>query len=473
MNHIRFPILKNSAVRMKSSNRSPSKKKLIKTKGSFQRKKTVDIVETNNIHLTHPFPNHLSFPETNTMIMNPYSEMKISQGLETFTGHEIVPPHPIVLENQTSLSLTDNYDEYIEMHLNQCISNLEPRWKAKHSKKTTVTKSNQFLSVEDSLKLVNSREYTLVSIDNEFYERSTKKVIEVGVSIYKPHFQKFSLFPHVTNIHFIIQENLPLRNGVFVPDSKMSNITGESYIISERDIPRAMDSIFEKLGPKTLIVGHSVKGDLDSFRNLQWTPPILNIVDTTSLWFSLFGSSNIKSKLSYILDKLGIPNAYLHNGINDAYYTLIACLMLCSTDLRNNLKLKVEVQESLSSSSSSLSESSSNNSESELDFNSEPETDQKNVKETPELSTLDSSLPLTESLSASDIIKESVKKSVFKNKIKKIKPAVRIRCGVSDEAIDRKYVSDRKVLNPRSNYFFKPVTFSQTDLDKKLSELTL
>lgn len=473
--HPLFSILKNSAVRMKSSNRSPSKKKLIKNRGSFYQKKT-NIIDSN-AKLGHPFPNQYSFPETNTMIMNPYSDTDISQTLESFSGHEIVPPQSIILENQSPLNLTDNYGDYIDKQLSRTIENLEPRWKTTRSRKKTVTKSNQYLSVEDSIRLVNAREYTLVSIDNEFYERNNKHVIEVGVSIYKPHFQKFSLFPHITNIHFIIKETLPLRNGVFVPDSKMSNITGESYIISKDDIPKAMDSIFEKLGPKTLIVGHSVKGDLDSFSNLNWSPPVLNIIDTTSLWFSLFGSSNIKSRLSYILDKLGVPNAYLHNGVNDAYYTLIACLMLCSTDLRNNLKLKVEVQKAISSSSSSSTEENSDDSELESHSESELEPQMESMS----LNKEEEFLPIHPSqsnnlVSASDIIKDidqGKRKSIFQKKAKKVKPIVRIRCGVSDEAIDRKYISEKKVINPRSNYFFKPVKFSQVDLDRKMSELSL
>lgn len=429
-------------------------KRIIKSAGSFKVKNPNPFTTS----LSHPFPNQNSYPDTNTMIMNPYSEQKSLAG--NFVAHKpTIQDAPDLSQQTQMLKLEDPniaYEEYIKSQAAHSINSLDQKWRKKNTRK--LENVHNFLSVEEAINVVNLREYTLVSIDNEFYEQSKKNVIEVGVSIYRPQYQKFALIPHITNFHFIIKEAVHLRNGRFVPDSKMSNITGESYVISIKEIPQALDLIFEKLGPKSIIVGHSVKGDLDSFQYLHWKPPMLDVIDTSSLWLSLFESREVKYRLSYILEKLSVPNSFLHNGVNDAYYTLIVCLMLCSADLRNNLKLSMK--SSMSEPASETEADSESDLESTDEYEMEPQTES-------------SSEPSTESLTASSIIqKESETKS--KRVSRKAKP-VRFRCDASDEAIERKYGqgSSRKVLNPKSNYFFKPVSYAQNDLIRRLDELSL
>ncbi|GME79599.1 unnamed protein product [Ambrosiozyma monospora] len=70
-------------------------------------------------------------------------------------------------------------------------------------------------------------------------------------------------------------------------------------------------------------------------------PENLRIVDTTKLWLSLAGAENegqCKISLSYILDKLSIPHSFSHNGVNDSYFTLLACLLMSSPSfIRNSM----------------------------------------------------------------------------------------------------------------------------------------
>lgn len=469
---------------MKTTNRTPARK-LAKTRGQLHRRAPPTAPVDQDPSLAHPFPNYSSFPETNAMVMNPFHEMKVRQDLEGFVGHSVAPSPPATLVGagtpQSPTADTEtSFSKYLETHLERSLGAMDARFRTRN-KRLPLSRATQFLSAEDAIRYVNQREYNLVSIDNEFYERSTEHVIEVGVSIYRPAFQKHALFPSTTNFHFIVRETLPLRNGVFVPDSKMSNITGESYVIGRSEVPKALDAIFEHLGPKTLIVGHSVKGDLDSFKDFNWTPPLLGVVDTTTLWFSLFGSNHIKSRLGYVLDKLGVPHAYLHNAVNDAYYTLVACLMLCSTDLRNNLKMTVVPEvgaESSASESDVDADADGDTSVSVSDSDSEVQSINmagmtlQSSSET-DLSTSTSTEPLAQapSLAPTSIINKA--KPPLKKKTRQPRPAVRLRGDISDEAIDRKFANDKKLLNPRSNYFFKPVKFSHEELLRRLNELTL
>ncbi|GMG22143.1 unnamed protein product [Ambrosiozyma monospora] len=137
------------------------------------------------------------------------------------------------------------------------------------------------------------------------------------------------------NMHFIIKENRHVRNHRFVADAKDDNIASQSMVISNREIATVFKRLFIKLGPNTAIVGHNVLGDIETLIancGVEF-PGDIRILDTEKLWFGLLNVNSIaqcKYGLTYILNKLSIPHAYLHNAINDAYYTMVACLMMCS-----------------------------------------------------------------------------------------------------------------------------------------------
>ncbi|GMG22146.1 unnamed protein product [Ambrosiozyma monospora] len=201
----------------------------------------------------------------------------------------------------------------------------------------------RLVSVEESLQLINSRNYNLVSIDIEMFEFAQSKITEVGISIYNPTYQINSFFPHILNTHLITREYMKFRNGKFVPDNKNQNITSQSLIISKKDIAGVFEEVFTKLGPNTLLVGHDLIGDLmelSLYLSIDF-PDHLRIVDTGKLWLSLAGAENenqCKISLSYILDKLSIPHSFSHNGVNDSYFTLLACLLMSSPSfIRNSM----------------------------------------------------------------------------------------------------------------------------------------
>lgn len=330
------------------------------------------------------------------------------------------------------------------------------------------SKSYTYLTAKKAIDLINKRDHTLVSIDNEFFEKSTSKVIEIGISIYNPTYQKFALFPHFLNIHFIIKEFINLRNGLYVPDAKMNNITGQSIIISKNDIPKAMSLIFQHLGSKVCVVGHNVSGDLSSFKYLNYEVPLsINIIDTTLLWYSLVGSKNAKSALSFILDKLNIPSAFLHNGVNDAYYTLVVCLMLSSPELRNNLVFRKKM--------------SSVAIDKEENANDKAET-KDNVLPTKKIEMPDFSIYSPEE---AEIKKKRWQRKMQKKEEKSKKKArenvsvldtLKFRCSMDELTIATKgkgsdIKSARKAKHPTLNSFFKPVYYEEDKLTSKLNEL--
>ncbi|ODV87528.1 hypothetical protein CANARDRAFT_187802, partial [[Candida] arabinofermentans NRRL YB-2248] len=197
-----------------------------------------------------------------------------------------------------------------------------------------------------SITTISNQNTNLISLDLEMHERSNNsKIIEIGISVYNPKYQKNSIFPHILNIHLITKEHQHLSNGSFVPDYKYKNITGSSIVMNNSQIKRTFKELINSLNAgneneneNTCIIGHNIIGDLIALSNLQKIefPESWKIIDTQLLWDSL-NFKKSKSSLGYVLDKLSIPNSYLHNAVNDSYYTLIVGLMLGSKDLRKGL----------------------------------------------------------------------------------------------------------------------------------------
>lgn len=449
--------------------------------------------------INRSFLNHNSFPDSNTdnysnlqEYMEDNDESKSESKSESESEEEKEVKEGDIedseknetLNNNNTISLEDTYDldqsrspdpsqfgsleAQLRFELNKCLEHFKP--KSKPIKKSDISdpesktilkqKNNKlnytYLSVQEAIDLVNMREYTLISIDNEFFERANSKVTEIGISIYNPKYQKFAFFPHFFNIHFIIKEFINLRNGVFVPDSKMNNITGQSIIISKNQIGEAMSLIFEILGPKICIVGHNVSGDIDSFKHLSYKIPAqFGIIDTVKLWYNFIGIPSSKSSLGFILDKLGVPNAFLHNGVNDAYYTLVICLMLTSPELLNNLTLKkrhVPVKPEVVEESVELQETKRE----PPDFSEFP----------PDIA----EVKMKRWLRKMEKNEKKARKKQHKGKESGLTDN-NIRCSVDNSVIAQKNKNSTK--HHPVNKFFKPVVYDEIKLTNKLKELNV
>jgi hypothetical protein len=336
--------------------------------------------------------------------------------------------------------------------------------KMKLTPKKKAVSDYTYLSSRESIDIINRREYNLISIDNEFYERATKFVTEIGISIYNPKYQQFSLFPHILNIHFIVIEHINKRNGYFVPDSKMNNITGQSILISEKHISQAINLIFDCLGPKTCIVGHNVSGDISSFKNVGLKlPTTYGVIDTSELWYGLVGTKNVKSSLGFILDILSIPSAFLHNGVNDAYYTLVACLMLSSPELRNNLVFKKFIKEQPAELEQIPETVDAVKIEAQMPDFSMFTPEQQEIKKKRWLRKMEK----TKKKSKSALKKGDTTKGAFET--------MKIRCSLDEDAIIKKHTAlyGSKKMNPAPNKFYKPRSYEVGELCDLLKELNV
>ncbi|QPG74057.1 hypothetical protein FOA43_001378 [Brettanomyces nanus] len=274
--------------------------------------------------------------------------------------------------------------------------------------------SKRKLSIDEAVVLLQLRKCKLISIDIEEWERARNLLTEIGIAMYNPQYQRFSLFPHIVTEHLVIKEHLDKHNGRYVPDAKDKNLTGESTILSMSQARATVHELFDKLGKDTVIVGHGVSGDLSILDSLGiHIPADLKIIDTQSLWYSISGNKNAKSSLGYILDRFGIPTAFLHNGANDAYYTLVVCLMMASPDFRNSSVFR-----------------------------------ERNAKISPAVTTP----------SDDDVT----------NREKVI-----IRCGLDDKAISVKMgrsASNRNKRNPSPNNFFQPLNYNSKRFKSRIDE---
>ncbi|KAG2730718.1 hypothetical protein G9P44_006295 [Scheffersomyces stipitis] len=183
--------------------------------------------------------------------------------------------------------------------------------------------------LKEAMQLVYPQEHPLVSIDVEAYERSLGKVTEIGVVIYDPQVSPGSAVPLLKPYHIIIQENLKLVNGRYVPDKKDRFMGGTSHVLRKKDAEMFVSAVIEKYinSRNGVLVGHHIEGDVKWLRSIG-----VNIKNDTAVvdTFRLFTISRSSGgTLRGVLREINVPHGNLHNAANDAYYTLIAAMTYC------------------------------------------------------------------------------------------------------------------------------------------------
>jgi hypothetical protein len=208
---------------------------------------------------------------------------------------------------------------------------------------------NHFKYFTNCVERVYGRKNILFSIDVEAWELNTNSVTELGISIYDPRSQVLAMMPTITQIHIKIRENLDLRNGRYVPDHADNFVGGVTYVMSREEAVKFTQTLVDyyffylpqKLSPGKHIcslVGHGVGGDIKWFTKLGIKfPQNMNIVDTQNLF--TFTQGDKGNSLKNGLIKVEVPNAFLHNAGNDAYYTLILAMKLCDPICRDHYRL--------------------------------------------------------------------------------------------------------------------------------------
>ncbi|GAX86424.1 hypothetical protein CEUSTIGMA_g13834.t1 [Chlamydomonas eustigma] len=152
--------------------------------------------------------------------------------------------------------------------------------------------------------------------------------------------------------HWIVEENLRVRNGRYVPDHRSDFRFGESILGSKKEGTKALQHDLEpsswaaslsqyiktagggggfKILPKVALVGHGMVADLKMLDSMGIViPEGTEVIDTNSLAWALMGGSQVQHSLRSLLSWLSVPDVIkLHNGGNDARYTLEAALRMC------------------------------------------------------------------------------------------------------------------------------------------------
>lgn len=156
-------------------------------------------------------------------------------------------------------------------------------------------------------------------IDMEMYEKDHKKVTEVGITYFDKNGK-------IQTEHYLVQENLALRNGQYVVDNRDNFNFGETKIASLEEIIKIAK---EKLSEVKYIVGNSVQDDLkrlfaehevERFREkCVDTSAMLSRIDDTHE-----DAKKEKVNILRMCNYLNIEAKNLHNAGNDSRCNFMA-----------------------------------------------------------------------------------------------------------------------------------------------------
>lgn len=184
----------------------------------------------------------------------------------------------------------------------------------------------------------------MISIDVESWERNSNNITEVGVATLDtqnllniaPSTHAIDWQPLIHARHFRIRENMHLNNVDFVNGCADRFEFGTSEIISLADAPAILATCFrppyrrsdigtsQASSRKLILVGHDVTHDTRYLRKLGYDVgnlADLALADTSLLYRALTKEMQPKS-LAKLLAEFNMTAWHLHNGGNDAVYTL-------------------------------------------------------------------------------------------------------------------------------------------------------
>lgn len=210
---------------------------------------------------------------------------------------------------------------------------------------------------------VYGRDLILICVDVETWERSPKgqtHILEVGVSIYDPRGQQHLSTPNVKTYHLVNSENLKLENGRYVPNHREYFMGATLWRMSLLLIKGFVQGLFDYYSGlkqwNSVLVGHGLQNDIRYLRDMGIEHPFKSTIDTETL-FAFSRNKTDKTNLRTALKETMILSGYMHNGANDAYYTLQLLFKLADPELRALLELDdVKLTRNVSPKNNKLSE---------------------------------------------------------------------------------------------------------------------
>ncbi len=155
----------------------------------------------------------------------------------------------------------------------------------------------------------------LFAMDLEMYEK-TGEITEVGVSIWEND--------ELTNYHFVVAETYDLRNGRNVPDHKDEFLFGESELLPLKDIETKVYNLVQNTD---YLVGHAFGNDKHFLTQSGYFGKA-QVLDTQTYAPFYLLENDRHSLKRVVLGTLNEEPLKLHNGGNDAYYTMRSLLKM-------------------------------------------------------------------------------------------------------------------------------------------------
>ncbi|KAG6810871.1 hypothetical protein H0H92_009992 [Tricholoma furcatifolium] len=153
-------------------------------------------------------------------------------------------------------------------------------------------------------------------------------------------------YMHEDNGHIIVAEHRKYTNSQYVPDHRYDYGFGESDTVKKAAFPQKVCDLLDELktyGP-VFLVFHDDSQDIKYLKSLNVPLEGLSyvlpdmmpdegifVVDTSDLFGALEGTAGRRS-LRHMCNLMQIKTANLHNGGNDAYYTLEAMISMANGD---------------------------------------------------------------------------------------------------------------------------------------------
>lgn len=261
-----------------------------------------------------------------------------TQSIDWSSGRLIEILRPINEAEYEQLTAVSIADRTSAQAVFQQIMKVNKNAKKAKEKASRNSEAKRQLRIARELALKASR-VAVVSVDLEWHEQDQSVLLEIGWSIYKGMGEDGKDL--IENHHWLVEENLSQSNGRFVPDNRRSFLFGESIVGPEAEGANRLktdcsrSSWRDRLGLKAdddvqlALVGHGMSQDLKVLRSIGVDIEAgVEIIDTNNLLSALYGSStqvSLRALLS-LVEVEGVRK--LHNGGNDAAFTLLAFLRL-------------------------------------------------------------------------------------------------------------------------------------------------
>jgi hypothetical protein len=166
----------------------------------------------------------------------------------------------------------------------------------------------------------------LVAIDAE--NMSNKSQLrsancQVGLAIFDPHCEAISTYNFVSGSIEYYSKVAPRF------------LFGESVHTEKSDIGKHVKSIYPE-SRDTILIGHSLHGELQVLKALHISLPFTCGVDTQRIALEVIPELTHPPSLSWLGNALGVPTNFRHCAGNDAHFTLVALLGLACFRPRSN-----------------------------------------------------------------------------------------------------------------------------------------